>query len=189
MPERKPSSRDALWELVNFHQRLRPRLQVQDVYKLLYQSVFGVGHIIRSGPQALECLRRELDSIDLRLHPEEELVENISLNGGTVRVNLRPFMRRGLEADKLFEAMRLSADKNTGTREEFLKLWKEFVSLVRSGAFGFDARERKDFDKFARDNKYPVVHHSTTYSKLYAPSYRVAESSILFESFPALRNP
>lgn len=160
---------------------------MQDVYKLLYQSVFGVGHIIRSGGQALECLRRELDSIDLRLHPEEELVENISLNGGTVRVNLRPFMRRGLEAGRLFEAMKASAEGNRGTSDEFLKIWREFGSLVRSGAFGFDLQRLKEFDKFARDNKYPVVHHSTAYSKLYAPSYRVVEADTLLESFPGLQ--
>ncbi len=179
MPERKPSPRDALWDLVNFHQRLRPKLEVQDVYKLLYQSVFGVGHIIRAGGQALECLRRELDSIDLRLHPNEELVENISLDKKSIRVNLRPFKRRGLEADKLFEAMKASADNNRGTLQEFQKLWRDFGWLVASGAFGFDPKKFKEFDRFARGHKYPVVHHSHTYSKLYAPSYRVVVVEVL----------
>ena len=172
---KKPSTKDALWELVNRHQRFRPKLEIQDVYKLLYQSVFGVGHIIRSGGQALECLRREIESLDLRLHLDEEMVENISLDGKTVRVNLRPFVRKGSEAEKLYEAMRLSAEGNKGTPAEFQKLWKEFGSLVRSGAFGFDPKAFSDFDKFARENKYPLVHHSRTYVKYYHPSYRVVD--------------
>lgn len=187
MIRRKLSDKDALWELVNWHQRLRPKLEVQDAYKLLYQSVFGVGHIIRSGTQAFECLKRELDSIDLRLHPHEEMIEKISLDGSAIRVNLRPFSRRGLEAEKLFEAMRLSAENNRGKIEDLKRLWGEFGSLIRSGAFGFDYKNYREFDRFARDNKYPVVHHSHTYSKLYAPSYRVVETGIFFESFPDLR--
>lgn len=189
VPGKKPSTKDALWELVNFHQRLRPRLEIQDAYKLLYQSVFGVGHIIRSGGQAFECLKRELDTIDLRLQPQEELVENISLGGNAVRVNLRPFARLGLEVEKLFAAMKLSAEKNRGTMDEFQRVWSDFGSLVRSGAFGFDLQKFKEFARFARDNKYPVVHHSHAYSRIYAPSYRVAEAGILLESFPGLQLP
>jgi len=181
--ESKPTARDALWELVNWHQRLRPRLEVQDVYKLLYQSVFGVGHIIRSGGQALECLRRELEDIDLRVQPDEEMIENISLDGKTARVNLRPFKRREMDAAKLFEAMRLSADRNRGTPQLFQKLWRDFGSLVASGAFGFDPKMFKEFEKFARMNKYPVVHHSRTYVKLYVPSYRVTEMALYREAF------
>lgn len=182
MPEMKPSTKDALWELVNRHQRLRPKLEVQDAYKLLYQSVFGVGHIIRSGGQALECLRRELESIDLRVQPGEELAENISFDGSMVRVNLRPFARRGLEADKLFEAMKLSAERNRGTPQAFRKLWRDFGSLVASGAFGFDINRFKEFDKFVGENKYPVVHHSRIYAQFYIPSYRVVETG----AFPEL---
>ncbi len=185
----RTSYRDALWELVNWHQRLRPKMEIQDVYKLLYQSVFGVGHIIRSGGQALECLQREMESLDLRIQPDEELVEDISFDGTTVRVNLRPFVRQGLEASKLFEAMKLSAERNQGDLDKFKKLWDDFGFLVRSGAFGFDPQKFKVFDRFARDNKYPVVHHSHAYSRLYAPSYRVVEASIFFESFPDLSNP
>lgn len=189
MPVKKPSTKDSLWELVNWHQRLRPKLEIQDVYKLLYQSVFGVGHIIRSGGQALECLQRELDSIDLRLHPQEELVENISIDGSQIRVNLRPFARQGMEVEKLFAAMKLSAESNRGAIDEFKRVWGDFGSLVRSGAFGFDYKNYRGFDRFARDNKYPVVHHSHAYSKLYAPSYRVVEAVIFLESFPSLRQP
>lgn len=179
MSERKATAKDALWELVNWHQRLRPKLEIQDVYKLLYQSVFGVGHIIRSGGQALECLRREMESIDLRVQQDENLAENISLDGRMLRVNLRPFKRRGLDAEKLFEAMKLSAEGNRGTAQTFQKLWRDFGSLVASGAFGFDTKRLKEFDKFVRENKYPVVHHSPIYNKLYAPSYRVVEAEAL----------
>ncbi len=186
IPVKKPSTKDALWELVNWHQRLRPKLEVQDVYKLLYQSVFGVGHIIRSGGQALECLKREMESIDLRLQPQEELAENISLDGSVVRVNLRPFARQGMEVEKLFAAMRLSAERNRGTMDEFKRVWGDFGSLVRSGAFGFDHQKYREFDRFARDNKYPVVHHSLAYSRLYAPSYRVVKAGIILETFPGI---
>ena len=187
MVRNRTSSKDALWDLVNWHQRLRPKLEIQDVYKLLYQSVFGVGHIIRSGGQAMECLRREIEAIDLRIQPDEELAENISLDWKTVRVNLRPFKRRDMVAERLFEAMRMSAESNRGTMDEFRRIWGDFGSLVRSGAFGLEPWKLKEFDRFARDNKYPVVHHSHAYSRLYAPSYRVVEASIYGELFPVLQ--
>lgn len=176
-------TKDALWELVNWHQRLRPKLEIQDVYKLLYQSVFGVGHIIRSGGQALECLRRELDSLDLRVQPQEELVENISLDGAMSRINLRPFKRRGLAAEKLFEAMKLSTEDSQSDRKEFLKLWSQFGSLVRSGAFGFEPKNFRDFDRFLKESGYPLMHHSLIYNRLYAPSYRVVKVNIFNKLF------
>jgi hypothetical protein len=183
VPPKKPATKDALWELINIHQRLRPKLEIQDVYKLLYQSVFGVGHIIGAGGQALECLKRELESIDPRIQPEEELVENISLDGHMVRINLRPFRRRGLEAEKLFEAMKLSSETGLGRQNEFLNIWREFGSLIRCGAFGFDYKNFRDFDRFLRENRYPVMHHSSTYNRLYSPSYRVVRMDIFDKIF------
>ena len=36
-------------ELVGEHKAIRPEMRARDAYKLLYQGVFGVGHIMGSG--------------------------------------------------------------------------------------------------------------------------------------------
>jgi len=171
----------ALANLVLSHRQLRPRLEVQDVYKMLHQGVFGVGHIVKHGSHALECLRRELDNLDLRQQRNEQLVENSSAEGLMVRVNLRPFRRQGLSAEKLFDAMCHSAERNRGSRRELLAQWRTFMKLVETGTLDFDPSALRRFDRFIAGHRYPVLHHSKEYARLYNPSYRVVEASMVDE--------
>jgi hypothetical protein len=169
----------ALANLILCHRQLRPRLEVQDVYKMLYQGVFGVGHIVGHGSHALECLRRELDSLDLRQQRNEQLVESIATDGLMARVNLRPFKRLGLSADTLFDAMCRSAGRNRGARRDLLAQWRAFMKLVEAGALEFDPADVRRFDRLIAGHGYPVLHHSREYARLYNPSYRVAEAAEL----------
>lgn len=75
-------------QLVEYHQQLRPDLQVQDVYKILYQANFGVEHILTDTAGVRTYVLEELASMDTT-DRSEPLLERISTSGEMVRVNLR----------------------------------------------------------------------------------------------------
>ncbi len=84
---------DAVEALLREHFERRPQMRATDFYKLLFQGVFGVGHIPGGG--ARKRLEEEAESLDIDDHPDEPLIERVSVDGSLVRVNLRPYLRRG----------------------------------------------------------------------------------------------
>jgi len=172
---------DSLEELVRWHQRLRPDLEVVDVYKMLFQSVFGIQHILHD--KAKQYLEEELPTLEMQKSSDEPLIENISVNNVMVRVNLRPFKMRGLSSDKLFLAMVTSAKEPKGTQKAFLKLWNRFKSLVEAGRLNFDRSSLEDFDKKVEKENYPLYHHSERYRKSYGPAYRVVKREVFKRIF------
>lgn len=166
----------SLEELIKWHQKLRPNFEIVDVYKMLYQSVFGVGHILHE--KARQHLKNELSSLNISEFPDEPLIENISTDGSMIRVNLSPFKRQGLSPDKLFYAMLTSAKNSSGTKEAFLKLWNEFKHLVETGKLEFDKTRLEDFDRKIREENFPIYHHSEKYRKSYKPAYRVLKRKV-----------
>ena len=166
-----------LEELIRRHKRFRPCLMIQDVYKLVYQSVFGVGHIL-VGDEARTYIKEELQRLDTSRFEDEPLIEHISTDNQIVRVNLRPFKRQGLSPDKLFQIMTTSAEQIKGTREDFLREWDLFKKLVVTNRLSFNLDQLRDFDEFVKKQNYPLVHHSKEYSKMYEPAYRVVKLDV-----------
>lgn len=171
----------SLEELVRWHQRLRPDLEVVDVYKMLFQSVFGIKHILHD--KAKRHLEEELSTLEMNKSSDESLIENISVDNVMVRVNLRPFKMRGLSSDKLFSAMVTSAKETKGTQKAFLKLWNRFKSLVEAGRLSFDRSSLEDFDKRVKKENYPLYHHSERYRRSYNPAYRVVKREVFKRIF------
>jgi hypothetical protein len=171
----------SLEELVRWHQRLRPDLQVIDVYKMLFQSVFGIQHILHN--KAKRYLEEELSTLETQKSSDEPLIENISIDNVMVRVNLRPFKMRGLSSDKLFLAMVTSAKEPKGTQKAFLKLWNRFKSLVEACKLNFDESNLEDFDKKVKKENYPLYHHSERYRRSYKPAYRVVKREVFKKIF------
>ena len=73
-----------------------PAMELQDAAKLIYQNVFGGGHLITDPERAKTWLREEMDSCE---ETDEPLVSPIG--NGLVRLNLWPARGR-LTADTLF---------------------------------------------------------------------------------------
>jgi hypothetical protein len=154
----------------------RPLMRATDFYKLLYQGAFGVGHIM--GGAAWDWLNKEARSIDLNEHPGEPLVEGVSSDGSMVRVNLRPYLRRGLPLEDLFEAMEKTALRE-GSREDFLGAWDEFKGLAASGEVRVDPGELEALDDELQMKGPTPHHHSDAYREEYHPAYRIVRREFL----------
>lgn len=162
--------REAVERLLTAHFELRPLMGATDFYKLIYQGVFGVGHIMAEG--AWDWLEKEAEGLNLQEHPEEPLLEEVSADGKMVRVNLRPYLRQGLPLGGLFAAME-EASRVEGSSEEFMEAWAVFKALAASGRLKVDMGEFEALNDELRREGCRPHHHSEAYQAAYHPAYRV----------------
>ena len=154
----------------------KPLMRATDFYKLLFQGVFGVGHIM--GGAAWDWLRKETESVNLEIHLEEPLLECVSADGSMVRVNLRPYLRQNLPLEGLFDAMKKTALRE-GSKEEFVEAWEVFKGLAVSGEVRVDPGELEALDEeLQREGPIPH-HHSDAYREEYRPAYRIVGREFL----------
>ena len=156
--------------LILNHMKHRPEALPQDVYKLLYQGVFGVGHIVSD--HAWEVLVEEAGRIDLEDHPDDPLFEPVSPDGSMVRVNLRQYINMGGELEALFRVMKESA-KIKGETGVFLEYWGQFKELVYEGKIVHSLVDIQILDEAIKRDGVKPMHHTEPYREAYYPSYRV----------------
>ena len=164
-----------LIELIQWHQTIKKNFEIQDAYKLIYQSVFGIQHILDDKERAKIYLQQEFESINADGH--EDLIENISVSGEIVRLNLRPFKYCNGNIDQLFQAMLHSAEEIPGSVKKFLDLWNQFKQAVFRAEMNFDETELRAFDHKMKLENYPARHHSAAYRAANRPAYRVLKKS------------
>jgi len=164
--------------LLKEHVQRRPLMVATDVYKLLYQGIFGVGHILGEGAWAR--LFDEAETISLGDHLDEPLIETISPDGSMVRVNLRPYLRRGLSLKELYEAM-LETAEIEGDPAKFLEAWNVFKELVKDEGIPINWSEVEALNSEIADEGVRPHHHSEAYREAYYPAYRVVKRAALDE--------
>lgn len=169
-------NREAIEALLMEHFERRPQMRAVDVYKLLFQGVFGVGHIVSEG--ARKRLEEEAESLDIDGHPTEPLIERVSVDGSMIRANLRPYLRRGLPLDTLYEAMEETAMER-GPTEKFLLAWSVFHDLACSGAMKVNGEELDSLNRELQEVGPRPHHHSEAYRDAYYPAYRVVKKEAL----------
>ena len=162
--------------------RNRPGLEIQDLYKLLYQGRFGIGHLIPSREAARRYLLDEIAT--LPQGEDEPLLEPCSPDGRMVRVNLRPFVRRGLDPEKLLGAMLKSLLAAPPDTAAFQRDWEAAGALLRAGRLPLDAAAFAAFTREVSQARYPALHHSASYSARYHPAYRVVVRDIFLHLCP-----
>ncbi len=160
-----------LGEFLTGYLKAHPKADVQDVYKLLFQGVFGVGHIITSQQEAAQFLAREMASMPAR--SGEPMTEPCRPDGGMLRVNLRPFRDAAMNTDDLIAAMMETAASVKAAPEEFASLWSAVGDLIEDGVLPLDLDEYNALTDDLLEQNWPAVHHSDDYSHAYAPAYRV----------------
>jgi hypothetical protein len=167
-----------------------------DIYKCLHQGEFGVGHTIDHPEGFKQRLYQEMARSPASDPIREPAVENISLEGQMLRINLRAV--RNLYSDNLEQAAEElgqvciasaaisqgSSDNFFLTLDRFKKLNKEGQIALAGHIFAFPPVMVEDFlievrELMHRIGQVPVFSHSEAYRRLNRPSYRVAERSAL----------
>ena len=162
-------NRIELIEILARHAEKYPRMTPCDVVKLIYQSEFLGGHMIKSPEQSLLRLTDEYEHVEKT--PGSELFEYIG--NGAFRINLAAL---DVEKYSLYDLNRdfcESANLRRGSIEDFLAKLDILVSELSRFGFGFSADELDDFLKKYREAGCPAVSHSEEYRLAYRPAYRV----------------
>ncbi|ETW93324.1 MAG: hypothetical protein ETSY1_39695 [Candidatus Entotheonella factor] len=156
------------------HRALSP----QDVYKLIYQRVFGPEHAIENPRSAMEALYLEV----LRLPPAPAimppLVEPLSVE--LCRVNLQPFVQNRGSVELLWRQFRHTSQTYTaGTLVDLERDWRRFLSSPWAQRYTPEVLDQ--FWQRMATSGFAAVHHSRSYAEANVPHYRVVLRALLPE--------
>jgi len=163
--------------LLGRHLARYPRMQLEDVYKLLHQAALGGGHAVDDEASA----RRRLDDEIAALGdgPEEPAQDLISPDGKLARIHLRGFLAAGGDPAELHRAFVASARGYPAAPDKLEKFCGCLGELAGAGGIPFAQQDVVHyFAEIARAG-YPVVHHSQAYREAYKPAYRVVSLDYL----------
>lgn len=171
------------------HIRRYPKLQPQDIVKLVYQSVFCCGHMIADDSSALERLKTEYAAVR---HEGAPRIENLCecsrfyLDCWLSDRELELLGRVFLSSAKRFPAG--YANVNVGGGDEASARFSERLDaarrLVSQSNLSFTIDDFDAYVRVCRDAGFPAVSHSEIYRREYSPAYRVIDSRYarLFEA-------
>ena len=152
------------------HAQTYPLMEPRDAVKLLYQSQFGGGHLIRNEAACLEFLHREYAATPQTSTPLLEEIGN-----GMVRIHLAALDAHGYAPEQLAQDFIRSAASVQGDRHRFLQTLSLLAELTRQGKMPFSSRELDVYLSEYAAQGYPAVSHSERYRNAYHPAYRVLQ--------------
>lgn len=158
-------------QLLGNHIARYPRMQLDDVYKLLHQAALGPGHAVKDEAAARTWLEKEAAA--LGSGAEEPLQDVISPDGQLARIHLRAYLAAGRDLDELHRALIETAKNYPASPEKLARFCGCLGDLAAAGGIPFAQQDVIEyFDKIAGAG-YPVVHHSQAYRDAYQPAYRI----------------
>ena len=162
--------REKTRKLLAEHYQRYPDLQIQDVFKFIYQSACGCEHLVSDVNEAVLRIRAEWES-----HTMESGCRADALDGDYSRIHLS-YLDEGLSAETLGKLFAASAKKEQNSLWKIQNKLSVARELVGENALPFSPEE---FDKAAEEWKEqgcPAIHHSNRFREAYRPAYRVIAS-------------
>ncbi len=149
------------------HFKKYPLLDIQDIFKFLYQSTFGCEHMVTSETEAEKRICDEFKNVTNNC---EDHIEE--LDGDYCRGSLS-LLSDGITPKTLAKLFCLSSKKESALASELEIKIECARALIIEGALPLDLEA---FDRELSKWKacgYPSIHHSDRFKKAYSPSYRV----------------
>lgn len=171
---------ETLEQVLRRHASKYPMMQPIDAVKLIYQNVFGGGHLIRDPASCRIALQREYENT--QQEPHAPLLE--SIGNGMVRVMLNAMDSSDYTVQQLGDDFIRSSQEHTGNLSGFLIKLDILRKLADFGVFSFTSEELEAYLEEYKNAGYPMVSHSAQYRKAYKPAYRIVQERILFKQIP-----
>lgn len=163
-------------KIIKTHMEKYPKMQLQDVAKLLYQSEFGGGHMIADPEHSLLMLRSEHEKMSCRGEKLsfEDMIEDIG--DGMCRIYLS-CLDHGLRAEVLNDIFVQCANHKTGDALGLEQKIEIFLRACEEKELPFEFSEAKEYMQTWKEKGYCMMRHSELYRETYQPAYRVAENT------------
>ena len=158
-----------------------PKMEITDLFKIVYQAAMGNKHLLKDESKAYKYLKYEFENIEAS--DSEPLYEEISPDGRFVRVNLRPYKAKAWYIDDLFEIMKETANHFNESIKKLDDYCNYLLEFQKQGCISFSKNSLKSIILKMKDNQYAPFHHSREYKKNYNPAYRVVSSDLFREKF------
>ena len=155
------------YEMLVTHYRKYPKMQIQDMFKFIYQSSHGCEHMITSYETVKEYIDKEYKNVSSR---EEPLID--ALDGNYSRVHLS-YLNCGLASDTLAKLFYMSSKKEENAKTDLISKIEILKELVSENVIAFDKENFEDELKKWEEQGFPAIHHSDDFRQEYKPSYRV----------------
>lgn len=162
---------DKLYKLIQWHLDFHTQVHIQDVYKMLYQGIFGAEHLLSDVERAKAYLEEEWNRV-----PTDKtinLLEPVSMDGKVVRANIQRCKAEGVELSQFWQAFYRSVSQIRANKNDFEKTWNDFIELCRFDALPFDIKSATQFGNDVKRNQWPAKHHTAEYREANYPAYRV----------------
>ncbi len=150
----------------------RPQTQLQDLLKLIYQQVFGGGHLISNAENHLLRMEEEIVALPQEpVHLNTPLIEPIG--GGFCRIHLSQLAASGLRTQTLNRMIIHSAGAGHGNRTDFKAKVEQLLTLLTDGSLPFDPAALTSWLAQYDFDACPPIRHSQEYRTAYQPAYRI----------------
>ncbi len=153
-------------QVLSQHFSAYPEMQIQDIFKFIYQSSFGCEHMVSSLEKATDYISEEYNK---GFWEDTEIVD---LDGDYCRVPIS-YINRGLSPQTFGKLFYLSAKKEENGQAELIEKLEKAKQLVCENKLPFGIDEFEKAVKNWEVQGYPAVHHSEKFRNEYKPAYRV----------------
>ena len=160
-------------KLLMEHYQKYPCLQIQDIFKFLYQSSFGCEHLLADSDTVIARIRKELNE---GCSNEGDFID--CLDGEYSRIHLS-YLGQGLSVETLGKLFIKSATSEPDGMKNLEKKLQVAEELVREQVIAFSLGEWSEACDEWRKKEYPAIHHSAIFREMYKPTYRVISNQYI----------
>ena len=159
-----------IYDTLKIHLEKYPLMEVTDAVKLIYQSEFAGGHMIKDETTCLKWIESEGSTLTAEQLTQPHFED---IGGGYCRMNLS--VMAALPAEIIAKIFIRSSNSNKGTVENFENSLDSLRRLCKEGRCNFTEDTLNTYLENYKKAGYPAVSHSEAYRNSYHPAYRVVE--------------
>ncbi len=167
---------------------LYPRMQIQDIIKLIYQNEFAGGHMINNEDDSLRRLQDECRSLEqqhLCSKGKRSIEAFESIGNDLCRLHLLALKDNDISLKTVNKFFINTANLNKGSIQSFEEKLDMLKLCCKKDLLPYSIEELEAYLCTYKKNGYPPVSHSEIFRSAYLPAYRIVRDEYceFFEVF------
>jgi hypothetical protein len=160
------------WEnLIDSHLKRYPDLQIEDLYKLVYQATLGNSHAISDSAEVRDWLKR--DMADPSQNVNEPMIDTLGSCGRFARIHLYAYRLSGRQPEKIIQTFINTSVRFPADSDAFFCAVEVVRKMSAEGKLPWKDSITIQFLSEQAVKKYPAIHHSEKFISKYHPHYRI----------------